>query len=252
MQTAKNKSDLGENVYEVPINHEPMGIVRRTELSNLAGSHKISVYQHKGIANYPVFKEGGAHYKVYGDRKYPITIPSGDVEVKFMLSNPIEAMQFEFLQRMSDLKVFPFNEDAPLLAIYNPDNELIDEQMLFEIEDKALGILKDELKTSYLKRDFAILFNLHAGNDLMVETNLRRMVKEEPQRFLSAWENPNRDIAVLAHKAIALNIIKRDHLGVYNYGQSVLGNEIDDVVGALVREVSLTPLIRNEIKTQVS
>lgn len=252
MSTANNKMGLGENVFEVPINHEPLGIVRRTELSNLAGSHKISVYQHNGIVHYPVFKEGTVHYKTYGDRKYPIVIPSGDPEVKFMLSNPIEAMQFEFLQRMSDLKVFPFNEDAPLLVIYEPDSELIDEQMLFEIEDKALAVLKDELTSAYLKRDFAILFNLHAGNDLMVETNLRRMVKEEPQRFLSAWENPNRDIAVLAHKAIALNIINRDHNGMYKYGQSVLGKEVDDVVDALVREVSLTPLIRNAIKTQNS
>ncbi len=233
---------------EKPIKEEyAIGILRRTRNYEVAAPVIIDDYLWNGVLISPGFSEKSPNHRDYGSRSYPIIFPAGETEKRFdLLTNPIEQMQWEFLKKMSDRKLYVFNESYPLLELYIPEREARSEIDRYRIRDEADDVYRRELKGKpEVMQDFAIIFDMEDINPLTTELNLRQLIDGDPNQFLEAWNNPNKESVILANRAIKNGVIRRGTDGGYKLNDRYLGTSVNGVIELFHQEPELMPIIRN-------
>lgn len=228
-----------------------IGILRRVPGVVTETSMHISEYAFQGITYWPKFPENSVQIRTYGAQVYPIIFSAGEMSKQFdLIDNPVHAMQWEFLKKMKERQVGVFNVAYPLVEIYEPEKEAREQLSSYDMKDQATELYK-KLESPADRRDFACLFGIQDADDNKTALNLRQLIDSTPNEFIAAWNDPNKDTTIIAHRAMAAGVINRDAMGMYQFGANKMGVEIADVLRWLAENPDQMPVLRNEVQNRM-
>lgn len=158
------------------------------------------------------------------------------------LSDPFHANVYEIL------KVHPIYSNAsnPKIRMIDVEQEAQDKLTAIETEDEARGIVR--ALNSVKLANFARVLGIQTDNssETVIKTRLYDYAKSAPVAIVEEWNNPERELKELLHRARQRGVVRISATGIWSYGNQPMGANFDTALSWLKDNEDLIDIIRKE------
>lgn len=154
-------------------------------------------------------------------------------------------------QKACILAMSPMTEGSPnyfhkvgVFRLVDEEKAAIEKINKITVGKRALNIAEGLYGEELLSACWAMDINTDNISVTMMTATLLESVQSDPEKFIRAWEHPNREAINVLNKALNTRVIENDIAkGVYSYNGSVIGHNYDFAVKFLVDNPAIMAVI---------
>lgn len=144
-------------------------------------------------------------------------------------------------QKACILAMSPMTEGSPnyfhkvgVFRLVDEEKAAIDKIQKFSVAQRAIEIAKGLYGEELLAMCWAMEINTTNISVMMMTASLLESAQLDPEKFIRAWEHPNREAINVLNKAIATSVVENDLTKGYTYNGAPLGHNYDFAVKFLL------------------